>query len=170
MNYADLTAEQLIHKLNVAGRYPHPDLINAIWERRAATEPLLLTLFAESFDDNWPKHDDPRWYRFIHAGKFMLSWQNLDSLPTFARLYGSDDDDIKNWCEWFEEDLFHFGPPIIPYLEPIVRQESGNEWHYGHPDMDYVEHEKTYKFFINLFKWGTVFCIGCVVLLAVLTL
>ncbi|MCA9901575.1 MAG: SEC-C domain-containing protein [Anaerolineales bacterium] len=131
MNYADLTAEQLIHKLNVAGRYPHPDLINAIWERRAATEPLLLTLFAESFDDNWPKHDDPRWYRFIHAGKFMLSWQNLDSLPTFARLYGSDDDDIKNWCEWFEEDLFHFGPPIIPYLEPIVRQESGNEWHYG---------------------------------------
>ncbi len=41
---------------------------------------------------------------------------------------------------------------------------------YGHPDMDYVEHENTYKLFINLFKWGTVFCIGCVVLLAVVTL
>ena len=40
----------------------------------------------------------------------------------------------------------------------------------GHPDMDYAEHEKTYELFIGLFKWGTVFCIGCVVLLAVLTL
>ncbi len=40
----------------------------------------------------------------------------------------------------------------------------------GHPDMDYPEHEKTYDMFIGLFKWGTVFCIGCVVLLGVLTL
>lgn len=40
----------------------------------------------------------------------------------------------------------------------------------GHPDMDYAEHEKTYEMFIALFKWGTVFCVGCVVLLGVLTL
>lgn len=40
----------------------------------------------------------------------------------------------------------------------------------GHPDMDYAEHERTYDMFIGLFKWGTVFCIGCVVLLGVLTL
>ena len=40
----------------------------------------------------------------------------------------------------------------------------------GHPDMDYAEHEKTYGLFITLFKWGTVFSIACVVLLAVLTL
>lgn len=40
----------------------------------------------------------------------------------------------------------------------------------GHPDMDYAEHERTYAFFIALFKWGTVFCIACVLLLAVLTL
>ncbi len=40
----------------------------------------------------------------------------------------------------------------------------------GHPDMDYAEHEKTYAFFIALFKWGTVFCIACVLLLAFLTL
>ncbi|MEI2733506.1 MAG: aa3-type cytochrome c oxidase subunit IV [Rhodoblastus sp.] len=41
---------------------------------------------------------------------------------------------------------------------------------YGHPDMDYVEHEKTYNLFIALFKWGTVFSVACVVLLGVLTL
>ena len=40
----------------------------------------------------------------------------------------------------------------------------------GHPDMDYAEHDRTYSMFISLFKWGTVFCVGCVVLLAVLTL
>ncbi|MFT4099157.1 MAG: aa3-type cytochrome c oxidase subunit IV [Rhodoblastus sp.] len=40
----------------------------------------------------------------------------------------------------------------------------------GHPDMDYAEHEKTYAFFIALFKWGTVFCIACVLLLAIVTL
>ncbi len=131
MDTRNSTAEQLIHKLSLAGRYPRPDLIHTIWEQRAETEPLLLTLFAEAFDDDWPNEEDPRWYRFIHAGKFMLSWQNLDALPTFARLYGSDDELILNGCEWFEEDLHHFGPPVIPYLDPIVRKDSGNEWHYG---------------------------------------
>ena len=40
----------------------------------------------------------------------------------------------------------------------------------GHPDMDYAEHERTYSLFIALFKWGTAFCIVCVVLRALLTL
>jgi hypothetical protein len=40
----------------------------------------------------------------------------------------------------------------------------------GHPDMDYAEHDRTYAMFISLFKWGTVFCIACVLLLAFLTL
>ena len=40
----------------------------------------------------------------------------------------------------------------------------------GHPDMDYAEHEQTYDFFITLFKWGTVFSVACIVLLALLTL
>jgi len=26
----------------------------------------------------------------------------------------------------------------------------------GHPDMDYAEHERTYKLFIKLIKYGTV--------------
>ncbi len=39
-----------------------------------------------------------------------------------------------------------------------------------HPDMDYAEHDRTYDLFIALFKWGTVFCIACVLLLAFLTL
>ncbi len=126
----DKTPEQLIQSLNMAGRYPHPDLINAIWERRSETEPLLLALFADSYDDNWPD-EDPRWFRFIHAGKFLLAWRNLDALPIFARLYSDNARVKQDLCEWFEDDLFHFGPSVISYLESVIRQESNNEWAYG---------------------------------------
>lgn len=133
MQYDDLTTPQLIKKLSSAGREPHPDLINAIWERREETEPLLLDLFHESFDDAWPSDDDPRWFCLLHAGKFLLSWQNAEALPTFVRLYSSDDDYILNWCEWFEEDLFHYGPVAIPYLAEILNTNTNNphEWHFG---------------------------------------
>ncbi len=131
MNYNDLTPVELVHKLNMAGRDPHPGLINAIWDKRAEAEPLVLTVFDEAFDDDWPSDDDPRWFRFVHAGKFLLAWQNRDAMPTFARLYATDDDAKQNWCEWFEEDLLHFGPAIIPHLKPIIGKENDNKWDYG---------------------------------------
>ena len=37
----------------------------------------------------------------------------------------------------------------------------------GHPAMDYAEHEKTYQLFIGLTKWGTIFCVAIMVLMAV---
>jgi Bacterial aa3 type cytochrome c oxidase subunit IV len=40
----------------------------------------------------------------------------------------------------------------------------------GHPDMDYAEHEKTYKMFTGFVKYGTAGVISFVVLLALLTL
>ena len=40
----------------------------------------------------------------------------------------------------------------------------------GHPDMDYAEHERTYRLFTNLCKWGTVFSAAGIILLARLTL
>ena len=129
MNYDELSPEQLINKLNTAGCYPHPDLINTICERRSQTEPLILNLFREAYHDNWPQDDDPRWYRFIHAGKFLLSWQNPEALPIFAQFYS--DDEMQDWCEWFEEDLFHFGPVAIPHLQQVVTKEYGDDWHYG---------------------------------------
>lgn len=129
MNYLELNATELVSKLSHAGEYPHPDLINAICEQRAETEPLLLDLFAESYDDHWPNNDDPRWHRFFHAGKFMIVWQNLDALPGFARLYS--DDAKQDWLEFFEEDLYYYGPPAIPYLKQVVNKDSGGKWHYG---------------------------------------
>ncbi|MCL4872284.1 MAG: hypothetical protein KJ063_25265 [Anaerolineae bacterium] len=38
-NDEELSAQQLVHKLEVAGEYPHPDLIEAIWERGEETRP-----------------------------------------------------------------------------------------------------------------------------------
>lgn len=49
MKYDDTSAEELTHKLEAEGRYPHPDLISAIWERRPESEPLLSVMFGEAY-------------------------------------------------------------------------------------------------------------------------
>jgi hypothetical protein len=48
VDYDEMTAEKLIGKLERVGEYPAPELIDAVWERRAETEPLLLALFDDS--------------------------------------------------------------------------------------------------------------------------
>lgn len=37
----------------------------------------------------------------------------------------------------------------------------------GHPDMDYAEHEKTYKMFLVMAKWTTIVSVAILVLMAV---
>jgi hypothetical protein len=36
--------------------------------------------------------------------------------------------------------------------------------------MYYPEHEKTYDIFLFMFKWGTIFCVGLLVLMAIFLL
>jgi len=40
----------------------------------------------------------------------------------------------------------------------------------GHADMDYAEHERTYRRFLTLMKWGAIHCIIILIVLAFLTL
>jgi hypothetical protein len=40
----------------------------------------------------------------------------------------------------------------------------------GHPDMDYAEHERTYRRFLALMKWGAIHVIVILIILAFLTL
>jgi hypothetical protein len=40
----------------------------------------------------------------------------------------------------------------------------------GHPDMDYAEHEKTYGLFLSLLKYGSIFVVLIIILLAVFTI
>jgi hypothetical protein len=37
----------------------------------------------------------------------------------------------------------------------------------GHPDMDYAEHERTYRLFTKLTKYGLIFCIAVLAFMAV---
>ena len=37
----------------------------------------------------------------------------------------------------------------------------------GHPAMDYAEHERTYKMFIGMAKWGTILMVSLMVFMAV---
>ena len=37
----------------------------------------------------------------------------------------------------------------------------------GHPDMDYAEHERTYKLFVKMAKYGTIICVLILVFMAV---
>ncbi len=36
----------------------------------------------------------------------------------------------------------------------------------GHPDMDYVEHERTYRFFTSLVKYGIISLVILMILMA----
>jgi hypothetical protein len=40
----------------------------------------------------------------------------------------------------------------------------------GHPAMDYAEHEKTYKLFVQLTKWGIVSNVVILILMAIFLL
>jgi Bacterial aa3 type cytochrome c oxidase subunit IV len=40
----------------------------------------------------------------------------------------------------------------------------------GHPDMDYAEHEKTYRLFTTLLKWSAIAIVIAIIILAYLTL
>jgi len=40
----------------------------------------------------------------------------------------------------------------------------------GHPDMDYTEHEKTYRLFTGLLKWGAIAVVIILIGLAIFLL
>ena len=52
----------------------------------------------------------------------------------------------------------------------MANQITAGDQALGHPDMDYEAHLATYHLFTSLLKWGTVFVILAVLLLAFLTL
>jgi len=39
--------------------------------------------------------------------------------------------------------------------------------HAAHPQMDYAEHEATYKLFVKLTKWGIIFNVALLIFMAV---
>jgi hypothetical protein len=128
--YDDLSIRDLIHRLESAGRYPSPELIRAIYERREEAEQPVLGVFEASLDDDWPSQNDPRWYRFRHAGSLLIGWRTEAAIPIFSRIYREDE--TQDLIEVFEEDPANFGPPAISQFAEVLQaplDEKG--WHYG---------------------------------------
>ena len=126
--YLSLPTTTLLAQLERAGRAPEVPLIMALFERRAEAEPLVLDLFRDSYDDDWPD-GDPRWFRFVHAGRLLIAWATEAALPTFADLYL--DDELQDTIEWFEDAPQYFGPPAVPYFMRVLATPTGTEFHYG---------------------------------------
>ena len=128
-DYSQYSADELVAALETAGRTPPLALIRACLARQEELSPRLLALFQESRHDDWPDYDDPRWYRFIHAGYFMLAFREEAALPIFEELYreGADDDTL----EWFESAPAIYGPVAIPYFRRVLQIETQGEYHYG---------------------------------------
>jgi hypothetical protein len=58
----------------------------------------------------------------------------------------------------------------LPQTLSETEGEMANHGHdnaAGHPDMDYAEHEKTYKMFLVLAKWTTIGTVAILVFMAV---
>lgn len=129
MKYEEFSPDELINLLRRAGEYPHPDLIDAIWEQRSEAEPRLLEIFQEQGAseelDTW----HPKWMLFVHAGKFMISWRVEAAIPVLARFFMDDDHDDE--LEWFEEEPATFGPAAIPYMARALDRNIDGIWTYA---------------------------------------
>ncbi len=130
MDYKNKTDEELIHDLEMAGRTPHPTLIEAFLARRDTLAPALVPLFAASQHDDWDE-EDPRWYRLIHFGRLLIAFREPTALPVFEELFTRPNSDDMHVLEWFELDLAHYGPTAVPTLLRISQQDAGNDFHYG---------------------------------------
>ena len=126
-DYSKYSADDLVTKLESAGRTPPLTLIRACLSRQEELSPRLLALFQESRHDDWPNDDDPRWYRFIHAGYFMLAFREEAALPIFAEVYREGEDMV----EWFETDPAIYGPAAIPVFRRVLQMDTKGKYHYG---------------------------------------
>ncbi|QXD14120.1 SEC-C domain-containing protein [Rhodocaloribacter litoris] len=133
-NYRDWDAEDLLTAIEVAGRHPDPDLLQACLDRPGDLTPGLLDLFRADLDETrraqqetWAD-DDPRWYASIHAGNLLLAFREPAALPVFVAYFR--DPAFEYYLEWFEgERLAHYGPAAVPAMLALLEDETA--WVFG---------------------------------------
>ncbi|MGI9175425.1 MAG: hypothetical protein ACR2GR_08935 [Rhodothermales bacterium] len=129
MNYAAATADELLHALEHAGRYPDPDLIRACLNRPEEVTPGLLVLFHNALKSDgyleWDD-DDPRHYREIHAGLLLIHLREPAALDGF-RAYFSEEEH-ENLLEWFESDMPLYGPAAVPMMQALLEDPAAWVW------------------------------------------
>ena len=82
----------------------------------------MLEMLAGELDDTW-KDEDPRWYRDIHAGLFLIEFQERAAIPLFDKILRDEEqEDLVG--EWFARQLPTFGHPIVPVLKALIKDEQ----------------------------------------------
>lgn len=115
--YDSLSAAELLHALETAGRAPHLDLIRACLARREELTPTLLEWLARAGSEEW-LDDDPRWYREIHAGLLLIGYRESSALPLFDRIYREEE--RSNLLDWFDTELPAYGPAATGWAIDLV--------------------------------------------------
>ncbi len=83
--YTSASPEHLLEALEQAGRTPNSALLEACLDRREALIPGLLKVLeagiGQGYDEEWDE-DDPRWYREVHAGLFLIAFARKKPCPS----------------------------------------------------------------------------------------
>ena len=87
-----LSVDQLLTGLEISGRGPHLELIEAILDRAPEVVPGLLEMLRAEPDWRWVD-DDPRWYRDIHAGLLLCALREPAALSVFGQVLREPDRD-----------------------------------------------------------------------------
>ncbi len=124
IDYGKFTTPELLEALEWAGRYPHPDLIRACLARRDKITPGLLKMLAADVPDESPP-PDPRWYRNVHAGLFLIALREPDALAIMAEIYR--DPEREELTDWFDCELPGYGPMIIPWATELLDDATIDE-------------------------------------------
>jgi hypothetical protein len=121
MNYQILPDRELLEILGQAGASPPRELIQECMKRYESLKPDLLVLLIEANDPDWDE-DDPRWYWSVHAGRLLLAHREQEAIPLFIEILVDDEADML--AEWFESDLHHYGPPLVPHLLDALNSDT----------------------------------------------
>lgn len=124
--YTEYSTEELLHALEIAGRHPDLDLLKACLDRPEELTPGLLEMMEEPDEEAHWLDEDPRWYRQVHAGKLLLAFREPEAMPLFEEILRNSERDTL--LEWFDSDLHVFGPPFVPILIDIMRDESAGDY------------------------------------------
>ena len=127
--YTSASPEHLLEALEQAGRTPNRALLEACLDRREALIPGLLKVLEagieQGYDEEWDE-DDPRWYREVHAGLFLIAFREEKALPLFADLFR--DEECENLWDWFSTSFQHYGPPAVDMLIDLVKDRNADVW------------------------------------------
>lgn len=121
MDYSKLSDEELLEMLEQAGRTPVKALLTACLARRSSLTPHLLKRLLADNDPDW-EDDDPRWFRAVHFGRLLIAFREPAAIPLFMEILREDE--WETLAEWFQTDLHHYGPAILPPLFELLADED----------------------------------------------